>query len=72
MLSFVDVHEPQVCLVDEGGGLERLAGPLAGQLLRRQLAQLVIDQRQELAGGVRIAVGDGVQDARDLAHAARL
>ena len=46
MLSFVDVHEPQVCLVDEGGGLERLAGPLAGQLLRRQLAKLVVDKWQ--------------------------
>ena len=32
------VHEPQVGLVDQGGGLQRLAGRLLGELLRRQLA----------------------------------
>jgi hypothetical protein len=36
--------------------------------LRRQLSQLVVDERQELLGGVRIALFDGRQDARDLAH----
>ena len=45
------VHQPQVGLVDQGGGLQRLAGLLLGQLLGRQLAQLVVDQRQELLGG---------------------
>ena len=40
--------QPQVRLVDQGRGLQRLAGLLLGQLLRRQLAQFVVDQRQEL------------------------
>src|SRR5262249_51824984 len=35
----------------------------------RQLAQLVVDQRPELAGRVRVALLDGGQEARDIAHA---
>jgi hypothetical protein len=38
--------------VDQGRRLERLAGLLLGQLLGRQLAQLVVDQRQQLRGSV--------------------
>ena len=59
---------PEVRLVDQGRGLERLARLLVGQLLRGQLAQLVVDQRQELLGGVRIALLDGGQDARNFVH----
>ena len=42
--------QPQVRLVDQGRGLERLPRLLLGQLLRGQLAQLVVDQRQQLLG----------------------
>ena len=45
-------HQPQVSLVDQGRGLEGLAGLLLGQLLRGQLAELVVDQREELLGGL--------------------
>ena len=38
---------------------ERLAWFLLGQLLRRQLAQLVVNERQELLRGVRIALLNG-------------
>ena len=62
------VDQPQVRLVDQGRGLERLARLLLGQLARRQLAQLVVDQRQELLGGLRVALLDGGEDARDVAH----
>ena len=51
-LGLVRVDQPEVRLVDQGGGLERLAGLLLGQPLGGQLAQLVIDQRQELLGGL--------------------
>jgi hypothetical protein len=54
--------------VDQGRGLEGLAGFFAGQPLRRQLAQLVVDERQELLGGARVALLDGRQDAGDIAH----
>jgi hypothetical protein len=63
------VHQAEVGLLDQGGGLERLAGLLLGQLRRCQLAQLVIDQRQELLGGLGIALLDGGQDTRDVGHA---
>jgi len=54
--------------VDQGGGLQRLAGPLLRQLLGGQLPQLVVDQRQELAGGVGVALLDGGEDAGDFTH----
>ena len=54
--------------MNQRGGLKRLAGLLLSHLLGGQLAQLVIDQRQELLGGVRVALLDGGQDARDLTH----
>src|SRR6516225_9980707 len=38
--------EPQVRFVDEGRGIESLARWLPAQLLGRQLAQLVVNQRQ--------------------------
>ena len=47
---------------------QRLPRLLLSQLLRRQLAQLLVDQRQELLGGVGIASLDGGQDAGNLAH----
>src|SRR5262249_2972351 len=38
--------------VDQGGGLEGLPRPLAGELVRGRAAELVVDQRQELGGPV--------------------
>ena len=48
--------------------LQRLPRLLVGQLRRRQLPQLVIDQRQELLGRRRIAGIDLRQDAGDVGH----
>jgi hypothetical protein len=45
--------------VDQGGRLQRLPGLLLGHPLHRQLAQLVVDQRQQPAGSVRIALTQG-------------
>jgi len=36
-------HEPKIGFVDEGRGLEGLARPLSGHLMRRQPAQFVIN-----------------------------
>ena len=60
--------QPEVRLVDQGRRLERLARLLLGQLRCGQLAQLVVDQRQELLGGLGVAVLDGREDARDVVH----
>ena len=53
--------QPEVGLVDQGGGLERLAGLLLRQPLGGELAQLVVDQRQESLGGLRVALLDGAR-----------
>ncbi len=55
MLNLVDIDEPEIGLVDQGRGLKGLPRLLVSQPLRSQLAQLFIDQRQELVRGVRIA-----------------
>ncbi len=54
--------------MDQSGGVKRLAGLLAGHLLGSEPSQLVIDQRQQLAGRVRITLLDGIQDLRDFIH----
>jgi hypothetical protein len=46
------------------------AGLLLSESLGRQLAQLVIHQRKELLGGLRVALIDRAQDAGDVAHQA--
>src|SRR5262245_37797554 len=60
--------EAQVRLVDQRGRLEGVARLLAGQLRGGEAPQLVVDQRQQLAGGLRVALLDGGQDSCDLAH----
>src|SRR5262249_12105531 len=64
------INKAKVGLVHQRGGLQGLSRLLLGQLRRRELAQLVVDQRQELLRGGRVALLDGRQDAGDFAHAA--
>ena len=45
--------------MNEGGGLEGLPWRLLGQAMGGEFTQLIIDERQELAGGVRVALCDG-------------
>ena len=68
VLGLLHVHQAEVRLVDQSGGLQCLPGFLLGQLLGRQPAQLVVDQREELIGRLRIAPLDGGEDARDVAQ----
>ena len=62
------LDEPQVGLVDERGRVEGLAGLFVGELLRRELSELVVDQRQQLAGRERLAAIDRLQNPGDLVH----
>jgi hypothetical protein len=64
--------QAQVGLVDQRRGVERLAGLLPRQPLGRQPAQLVIHQRQQLAGGGRVTLLGGAQDPAGIAHERRL
>jgi hypothetical protein len=47
--------------MDQGRGLEDLPRLLLGHLLGRQLAKLVVGQRQRLRGGLGLVVLDGEQ-----------
>ncbi len=54
-------HQPQVELVDQGGGLEGVAGPLAHEVGPSQAPQVVHDQRNQSLQGLRVAAAPGVQ-----------
>jgi hypothetical protein len=64
-------NQPQVCLMNQTGGLQRLPRFLLRQLLAGELAQLVIDQRQELLSGLKVALLDGGQDTGDVGHSSK-
>ena len=55
----VAADQPQVGLVDQGGGLERLPGLLLRQPPGGQPAELVVDQRQQALGGLGVALLHG-------------
>jgi len=67
-LSFVLVHQAHIRFMHQCGSLQCLARFLIRELMGRELAQLVVDERQQLRRGVWIALFDGGQDAHDLAH----
>src|SRR5262245_37802915 len=62
-------HQAQIGLVDQGRRLERLAGFLVGKSLGRELAEFIVNQRQELLRGGGIALLDGGEHACDVGHA---
>src|SRR5262249_7310149 len=53
---------------DQGRGLERLARLLLRQLLDGQLAQLLVDQRQQLLRRLGVTPLDGREDAGHVRH----
>ena len=72
VLGLLAAQQPQVRLMHQRGRLQGLAGPFVGQPLGRELAQLVVDERQQLLRGVRVALFDGSQDLRDIGHVVQL
>jgi hypothetical protein len=65
-LPFAD--QPEVRLVDQGGRLEGLAGLLLDQPGGGQFPQLVVDQGQQLARRLRVALLDRRENAGDVVH----
>ena len=55
----------------EGCGLQGLTGLLVRQLSGRKFSQLLVHERQELAGGKRIASFDGMHDLGEFIHQTR-
>jgi len=66
--ELLTAHQSQVRFMDQRGRLERLPGLLLCQLLGGKLAQLVVDQRQQLLGRMGIALLDGGQDVGNITH----
>src|SRR5438876_8311994 len=58
--------------MNEGGGVQRLPRLLLRELGRRELAQFIVDKKQQLIGAMRLARLQGVQQIRDVRHAASL
>ena len=50
----------------QGGGLQGQAGFFRSELLRCELTQLVLNQRQKLGGSVGFAKTDGVQELSNI------
>src|SRR5262245_46133474 len=63
VLRFLPFHQAEIGFMNKSRGLERLARSLLRQLLRRQLAKFVVDERQELLGSTGVAFFDGGQNA---------
>jgi len=56
--------------MNQGGGLESVAGPLAGHARGGELAQLVVDERKQVGRRLAIAGRGGVKKMRHIGHGA--
>jgi hypothetical protein len=61
-------NQPVVRFVDQRGRLQGVAGRLGGQTGGGEPAQLVVDQRQQLRGGVGVALREVGQDLGNFVH----
>src|SRR5262249_21777374 len=62
------VYQPPVGPMDESRRLKSLSWLFLGEFLGGQLAQFIVDQGQELTGGVRVALLDGRQEVGNIVH----
>ena len=61
--------QPQPGFVHEGRWLQGLSRRLMGHFSRGELAEFLIDQRQQFRGGIAITLLDAFEDLRYLGHA---
>src|SRR5438046_1005890 len=59
------LDEPEVGLIYQGGGLQRVARALMQHVMVRQPVQLVIDERGQFGKGRLVAIAPGDQELRD-------
>src|SRR5262249_22512510 len=64
----VGSDQSEVRLVDQGGSLEGLARPLAGEVPGGESAELVVDQREQFGGGPGVPGRGRVDQAGDVGH----
>ena len=62
------IHQPQIRLMDQGGGLKRLPRLLLGEFLSGQLSQLGIHQWQQIRSRLWIAMTNGIEQLRYFRH----
>jgi hypothetical protein len=65
------VHEPEIGLVDERGGLEAVACPLAGPTAPRDVVELVVDERNQLRERSLVALSPGEKQSGDVSRMVR-
>src|SRR5262249_24526422 len=68
MLGFFGINQAKIGFMHERGGLQGLTRPLLCQFLRSKLAQLVVNQRQQLFCGRGGALLDRGQNACNVRH----
>jgi len=61
-------YETQPRFMHQGRGLERLSGFFLGHFIRGELAQFLVDQRQQLTGRLPVASINRVEQLGDLGH----
>lgn len=62
-------NQPKVRFMDEGGGLKCLAGGFSCHPHGRELSQLVVDEGEEVCGGLAITGRGGIEEASQFGHA---
>ena len=62
--------QPEVRLVNQGGGLEGVVGGLGGHARGGELPQLVVDEREQVGGGLAVTGRGGVEEASHIGHSA--
>jgi hypothetical protein len=69
-IELLVAHQPQIGFADQGGGVEGVAGGFRGHARGRELAQLVVDEGEQVGGRLAVTGGRGVQESRHVGHAA--
>jgi hypothetical protein len=59
------VNEPKVRLVDEGGRLQGVRAAFSGEKRAREAPHLVVDERHQALGRMRVAAAPVVKDLGD-------
>ena len=68
----LDVHESKVSFMHECGGLEGMTGRLGSHSGSRQFPQLVIDEREQVDGGLAVARRGRVEETGHVGHYGRV
>jgi len=60
--------QPQVGFVDEGGGVEGVAGGFGSHAYGGEFPQFVIEEREQICGGLAVTLLNGFEQAGHVGH----